>query len=81
MKNKERLNDVNKNPNCKGCVYLAPLSASYKFCDYIGLEEHPRGCPVCECNRRITKRQWKAARAVEAKARRKRASLTRLQNL
>ena len=74
------MNLVKDNPNCKDCIYMKKVSMFGKMCDYLELNEEPRGCPVDGCTKKVPKGQRKDKRVmdVEEKKREKKRTGTKV---
>lgn len=74
------MNLVADNPNCKDCIYMKKISMFGKMCDYLELNEEPRGCPVDGCTKKVSKGQRKDKQVmdVEEKKREKKRTGTKV---
>lgn len=66
---KPNLNLVADNPNCTNCIYRDKGSIFRWYCNYLEMEDEPRGCDVNGCMKKIekVKKKKKNATAGEPK--------------
>lgn len=57
------LNLVAENPNCRNCIYRDKGSMFRWYCNYLEMEDKPRGCDVDGCTKKIEKKKKKKATA------------------
>ena len=57
------LNLVADNPNCRNCIYRDKGSVFRWYCNYLEMEDKPRGCDVNGCTKKIEKEKKKKATA------------------
>lgn len=53
------LNLVAENPNCRNCIYRDKGSMFRWYCNYLEMEDKPRGCDVNGCTKKIEKEKRK----------------------
>lgn len=56
----QNLNLVADNPNCRNCIYRDKGSIFRWYCNYLEMEDKPRGCDVNGCTKKIEKVKKKA---------------------
>lgn len=62
------LNLVAENPNCTNCIYRDKGSIFRWYCNYLEMEDEPRGCDVNGCTKKIEKAKKKKKKATAGKA-------------
>lgn len=59
----QNLNLVADNPNCRNCIYRDKGSVFRWYCNYLEMEDKPRGCDVNGCTKKIEKEKKKKKKA------------------
>lgn len=62
------LNIVAENPNCTNCIYRDKGSIFRWYCNYLEMEDEPRGCDVNGCTKKIEKGKAKTKKKKKATA-------------
>lgn len=57
------LNLVAENPNCTNCIYRDKGSIFRWYCNYLEMEDEPRGCDVNGCTKKVEKEKKKKKKA------------------
>lgn len=57
------LNLVAENPNCRNCIYRDKGSRFRWYCNYLEMEDKPRGCDVDGCTKKVEKEKKKKKKA------------------
>lgn len=65
---KPNLNLVADNPNCTNCIYRDKGSIFRWYCNYLEMEDEPRGCEVNGCTKKIEKGKAKTKKKKKATA-------------